>query len=251
MKCAPIKFFNTGLWFFGCVLFLSGCIKDGLDKPSTEQTGNLNIGVTHEVDGAILVYDSLIYRNAAGAKYDVSTLFYYISSIRLIDKNNTSYPVGGIYFIDASTGNIILHLNKIPVGQYKSIAFCIGLDTKNNVTGGLPNTIDNLNMAWPDTMGGGYHFLRLEGHYLDSSNTKKGFTMHLGSNPVLVTHNDIPISLTVQEDQFYTLNLVMNINEWFTNPYNYDLSKDGNYIMGIPELMQLISNNGKDVFKLR
>ena len=36
-------------------------------------------------------------------------------------------------------------------------------------------------MAWPDVMGGGYHFLKLEGHYKKDS-LLAGYAMHIGQN---------------------------------------------------------------------
>jgi hypothetical protein len=50
----------------------------------------------------------------------------------------------------------------------------------------LSTTLDNLNMAWPTAMGGGYHFLKMEGHYLDSLNTNQGYAIHIGKNENLM-----------------------------------------------------------------
>lgn len=85
-------------------------------------------------------------------------------------------------------------------------------------------------MEWPQLMGGGYHFLKLEGNYIDNSATY-GYAMHLGTNNCL-----IPIKLFspihISNDAKTKLKLKMNINEWFKNPHLFDFNLDANNIMG-------------------
>jgi hypothetical protein len=117
-----------------------------------------------------------------------------------------------------------------------------------NISNSLDNTPENINMQWPEVIGGGYHFLKFEGRYLDSANINQGFTMHIGTNDMPIQHQKIAINVEVVESVSAELELKMNINEWFKNPYTYDFNKDGNYTMAIPELMVLLKNNGYDTF---
>lgn len=105
-------------------------------------------------------------------------------------------------------------------------------------------------MAWPDAMGGGYHFMKMEGYFLDKSGlNKNGYAMHLGNNFNLIKVDiNIPISIT-GETQNKTL--TMNINEWYKNPSFYDFEIDGNYSMGVPNAMSKLAQNGKDVFTVK
>jgi hypothetical protein len=103
-------------------------------------------------------------------------------------------------------------------------------------------------MLWPDVMGGGYHFLKLEGKYLDSLKNEKGIAIHIGLNSSLVNHHPINSDIKIVENNTSSVKLAMNLNEWFMNPYTFDFNRDGNYTMGDSTAMNFIKNNGNDVF---
>lgn len=210
--------------------------------------GILNIQISHEVDGKGLVFDSMLYRNKANNFYSVSRVNYYITNVKLWGKNNNDYLFDSIMFIDASLKQINLILSRVPVGNYQSISFNIGIDAARNIHNAIPNNPENISMLWPDVMGGGYHFLKLEGKYLDSVNVEKGIAIHIGLNSSLVLQNPIIKDMSVLENKTASLALAMNLNEWFTNPYTFDFNKDGNYTMGDSTAMNHIKNNGNDVF---
>ena len=128
---------------------------------------------------------------------------------------------------------------------YTKAKFYVGLDSAHNISYSLPNTTENLNMAWPEMMGGGYHFMKFEGNYISGTSTF-GFAMHLGRNPYLV---EIELDRIFNIPSQYNLtNLDMNLNEWFKNPEIYDFDIDGNYSMGDTAAMHKLSNNGIDIF---
>ncbi len=238
--------------FVTFVLLFSYCRKhEETEKMPAVEKGALVMGITHSVDEEIISFDSVFYQNINGFRYNISRLQYYLSSVSLTKDNGERYIADSIFYIDAKQTNPIIQLSGIPAGYYTQLSFCIGIKEANNKSGGLPATGENLNMAWPDAMGGGYHFLKLEGHFLDSQSNESGYAVHLGTNPMLVSHIPVKCFISVAGGKTATINLDMNVNEWFTNPYNYDFIKDGNYTMSDNELMKLISNNGKDVFKLR
>jgi hypothetical protein len=210
--------------------------------------GFLNIQLLHEVDGKALVYDTILYRNKANNFYSVSRVNYYITNVKLWGKNNNDYLFDSIMFIDASLNAINLNLSRVPAGNYHSISFNIGIDAARNIHNAIPNNPENISMLWPDVMGGGYHFLKLEGKYLDSVNVEKGIAIHIGLNASLVLQNPIIKDMSILENKTTNLILAMNLNEWFMNPYTFDFNKDGNYTMGDSTAMNFIKNNGNDVF---
>ena len=71
--------------------------------------------------------------------------------------------------------------------------------------------------------------------------------MHLGTNACLIPIK-INKRIVVSADGLTSVNLIMNINEWFRNPYIFDFNTDGNYIMGNLAAMKKIALNGTDVF---
>jgi hypothetical protein len=95
-------------------------------------------------------------------------------------------------------------------------------------------------------MGGGYHFIKFEGHFLNGASSV-GFAMHIGNNMNLPQAN-MSQSLTLDGGSG-TLALRFNLNELFRTPHDYDLV-NGNYSMGSMMLMTQLKENAADAFTL-
>ncbi len=209
----------------------------------------LTIKLNHVIDGNLLVFDTLVFFNEAGNNYEITRLEYYISNIKLHSDFLGDYESNDIIYVDAANPeSCSFTLNNVPSGKYNSISYTIGIDSIRNVSYYLPNTNENIGMAWPDGMGGGYHFLKLEGHYLYNT-VSTGFAIHLGSNPFQV-NGSLSQEFMLGYNP-YQIRMEMNVNEWFKNPITYNLQTDGNYTMGSALLMNKIRVNGHDVFTLK
>jgi hypothetical protein len=230
------------------VLFVLQACTNNTDMVSPTYQTSLPIRINYFVDGNELCFDSVMYQNTAGNKYSVTRLQYYISNIVLTTVSHTKVNLSAHYFIDARNKPNIIVLNQVPPNTYTGIAFDIGLGPDLNKHNKLPSTDENLSMIWPDVMGGGFHFIKLEGHYQTPSSGLQGYAMHVGLNYFLIHHQNIPINCSVASTDVDTLNLGMNVNEWYKNPYNYNFYTDGNYTMGDTTTMLHIADNGKDVF---
>lgn len=218
----------------------------GCKKGTSTIPGQIRMIITYKVDDLPLVFDTIAFRNRAGEQYSVERLTYYLSDFRFYKNNSKIYEIDTILYEDAhdtSTSHPILY---VPYNNYDSVAFLIGIDSLHNITGALPPTLQNNEMVWPDPMGGGYHFIRLEGHWRDITGVV-GYTIHLGMNSYQV-HAGVGHALNVESDAAGMLKMVMNVNEWFSNPHTYSFNADGVYTMGIDSLMQKIRDNGTDVF---
>lgn len=224
------------------VFILNAC-KDDNSEPVSELS-SITFRIDHEVDGVSLEYDTLLYQNLAGNKYNVTRLQYYISQVSLIKTDSQKVLLKNYHYVDADVSSTEeFMVSNIPHGDYIGLSLNIGLDTSLNKTGALPVTTENTNMEWPDMMGGGYHFMKFEGHFLNND-TLYGYAMHLGNNKNLVRVT-IYSPLTFHSDATYKL--LMNLNEWFKNPNTYDLNVDGNYSMGDSTAMRKLAQNGVDV----
>lgn len=201
----------------------------------------------YRFDAGALVTDTIGYTNAAGFRISITRLQFYLSDFKLLKTDGSTYPINQAYYFDAKNPSFnAITLKDIPVGNYTGITFYVGLDSVLNKPLGLPATVENNNMEWP--MGnGGYHFMKMEGYFVDSNVTQQGYTMHLGENANLV-----PVSLPNKPFTIGALaaniQLKMNVNEWYKNPTIYDFNKDGNFSMGNAAAMAKLKLNGSDVF---
>lgn len=235
--------------FFG--LFFASCKKKSASEiavPDPAAQNSLNIQISYQVDGNALQFDQLEYISLAKYPYSVSKLNYYLSQLSLIKADSSLLRIKNYFYVDAQdpeTNDV--QFNAVPAGNYVGLCFNIGLDSSQNKNNALEPLVENINMQWPEPMGGGYHFLKLEGYFSDSSKTH-GYAMHLGTNACLVKIKLLK-AILVKEAENSDLKLRMDLSEWFRNPNTFDFVKDGNYIMGNAAAMKKVADNGKDVFK--
>ncbi len=229
-------------------IFLLACKKDKDDPTPDPPVNDISVQLSFECDGLPLVKDSFHYTNDAGNNYSVNRLQFYLSDFIFRKPDGTELKVVSPVYVDFfGNRNLNFRLEGIPYGHYDRIRFCIGLPPSLNVPNGLPNTLENTHMIWPEAMGGGYHFLKLEGRFKFSGQIY-GYAIHLGKNPHLVNIDSYgQFNLTSSSTP---LRMRMNINEWFRNPHTYDFNTDGNYTMGSDSLMLKIAQNGTDVFTI-
>lgn len=229
------------------VVCFSSCRKEEEEPPATTPvTPRLTLSVEHHVDGMPVLFDSLAYINEAGHAFSISRIEHYISEVVLLGINGTpNDTLHGPFLVNAGSTERF-DLGHSHAGEYAGATLLLGLPASLNVTGGLPNTVDNLNMAWPGPMGGGYHFLKFEGHFMNGTDLD-GFAMHLGTNACLpVAGIAQPFTL---DGASGTITLRYNMNEMFRTPHTYDLAA-GNYSMGNAALMTQIAENAADAFTI-
>jgi hypothetical protein len=119
-------------------------------------------------------------------------------------------------------------------------------------------------MFWPDVLGGGYHYLKLNGKWLNDGMTKNiPFEFHLGigqnysgdtidiNDITGFVHNNFRLTLPGSSFQMAAgdtvhLAVSMNIDQWFTDPYTIDLLTFPFNIMQCQECMRMGCENGKE-----
>jgi hypothetical protein len=237
--------------FICCLtIVVAGCRKKETIQP-TVGSGKIAIDIEYVVGGIPLIFDTVTFTNTAGNTYSITNLQYYLSAFRFYKNNELLHYSSKIVYIDARVPGTshfeITELTGMNVGTYDSVSFCIGIEPALNITNSLPATLENIGMGWPDVMGGGYHFLKLEGHWNDGGSIS-GYAMHLGTNNYQVS-TGVKCKMIIDKVANGQLNMTMDINEWFANPYEYNFSTDGLFSMGVDSLMQKLTNNGVDVFQ--
>ena len=233
-------------FIFGIALtMLSSC---------TKEPANVSVSFKHQIDDVNLQIHSMIYNNEAGNNYDVRLLKYILSNIELVDENGNSIELDDIHYVDFEDFNSLsLDENfSIPCGDYETINFTIGLNEQMNISNEYIAESFHSSMAWPDQMGGGYHYMRLEGAYLNSQNEQNFYLTHTGATAGVPRHINysIPLNFMANENEDIQLNLIMNLNKWYTSPNTYNFEDFNAGIMGNPEVQQLLHENGVNVFSV-
>jgi hypothetical protein len=242
-RIESLKLFATIL-LAAVVFCFPSCKKESIDPTYSKAKFTIQM---YSADTKI-VWDNVGYSNAAGNTFGVSNANFYISGIVMKSATKTYTSKKAFYIDPKIAAKSYFLLDSIPPADYTEITMYIGLDKNTNKSNSLIATTDNVNMAWPDMMGGGYHFLKLEGSYLDSLNVTKGYAIHLGKNENLITVKLTKLMHQKYWNHTYTLNF--NVNEVFANPYKYDLDLEANYTMSDSLAMLRIKNNMTDVFTL-
>lgn len=226
---------------------IAGCKDD--DPPKAENKFEFDVISLAHIDEKDFMSDTIVYKNASDNEYSVTRLQYYLSDFSFHHVTQGWFKSEDILYVDyLKAKQNLLTLKNFPEGQYDSIAFGFGLNAGNNVSGSLRNTIDNFNMAWPEPMGGGYHFLKLEGRFINDKGGQSGYAMHIGTN-VCYRKISLPFETEMSSEK-QRLEVALNLNEWYKNPHLIDFDKQS-YTMGIDSAMRNLSDNSRTVFSVR
>jgi hypothetical protein len=236
---------NMRFFLFALTLaYLSSCSDD--PDPNTVV---VNLQLSHLVDNEALQLDQMIYTNAAGQEFSVKTLKYFISDFKVHKIDGGFIPFDDILYIDVREPESLLHTlsKKIAPGEYAGISFVHGLARDQNITNRFTEPPESL-MEWPVMMGGGYHYMKLEGDYIARASSGF-FNFHSGS----LDGTDYAISVDLADLPFdvnneLNIELKMEIQNWFTNPVDWDFEYFGSGIMGNSEAQRTVQRNGRDVY---
>lgn len=229
----------------------------GCHKPN----GTINLNFSFVNDNDSLQLDSCVYQNPAGNLFEVNDVQYFISKVMLVDDAGNTLDITdnqGIHYVDIRIpGTLCWNISdEIPVKHYTQISFLFGLEGEQNTTGYFPNPPEN-NMSWPDILGGGYHYMKINGRWIDEAGVKQPFNLHTGkiSNGNSFTDNTFTVTLpleqfTVSKGQTSSITLQMNVNAWFSDPYLFDFNEFGGSIMQNREAQMVLRANGHNVFSV-
>jgi len=228
--------------------------------------GKLIFVFGHKIGGVELVKDSVTYLNAAENEYVVNELQYFISEVTLW-KNGDRQVItsdSGVHYVDLDIPSTLSWFpdQVIPAGNYDSITFTFGLTESKNISGYFVNPPER-DMFWPDVMGGGYHYMKMNGKWKTTLGDIQPFNLHLGIGMIADTAGNetfvqnyftvtLPLSwCEVHESQVYRqFTIDMDINSWFESPYYWDWNLTGGQIMQNQDAMHAAAMNGRDAFTI-
>ncbi|MCA9757265.1 MAG: hypothetical protein KDA27_15775 [Candidatus Eisenbacteria bacterium] len=237
-------------------LFVSGCDDDNNPVVPPPSTGTIMIDVEHKVGAADLELGTVQYTNAFGNVYGVYNLEYFLSDFFVMNEDGRQ-EVNGAHYVRASdetTHTIVVE--GVPVGHYHMLGFTFGLDDEDNVTGALSGQSQEVdNMFWPENWGGGYHYMKLEGRFINSEQTESGFATHAGRfraegrDESHFVEESLTLHQNVNAGETLHLTLVVDVNKWYEGPNTIDLVTH-NAIMNNYDRQVELEQNCSDVFTL-
>lgn len=285
------------LFYLSLLLILSGLTLMSCDKNKNAQEpskGNINLLVEHSINGLPVEFDKLIYENEAGNKFLLSEIQWFISDIRL-HKTDGSFLLigddGGEFYVDTDipASLSIKPAVEIEVGDYTGLSFTFGINDEKNKSHRFVNPPESF-MFWPNYLGGGYHYLKLNGKWQNTSGQTEPFNFHLGIGQIYDSSapksqwtdlnaccksdhcegytpdgKTLPITgfiqnffeieflntpISIVDGKTTEMVLEMKVENWFKNPHTYDHNIWGGSIMQQQEAMKIGCENGHDVFSL-
>ncbi|MDR0368685.1 MAG: hypothetical protein LBH82_06045 [Bacteroidales bacterium] len=238
------------------------------EKPVIDKRIPLSVQFIHRVDGVPIVLDTKHYSNEAGNKYIVNEIKYFISELHFYKNDKTKIAVRqnkGIHYVDTDYPNTLFWTisENIPEGHYDSIGFTFGLNAADNYSYRFVNPPES-NMSWPQLLGGGYHYMMINGKFLKDDSTYSPLNIHLGRGQIyrgstqsidsligfVDNHFSVVLkkSFRIRKGHATDLTFVMNMENWFKNPFIYDFNYWGSHIMQNQPAMQMLKENGRNVF---
>ena len=228
---------------------------------------DLNIG--YEINGQPLVTDTLCYVNEAGNTFLITEIQWFLSNLELKNEAGDwttllqrnlldTADINRVFYMDTNIPESqTLHTQPLPIGHYTALRFTFGLDETDNQTS-LFNDPPESEMFWPDVLGGGYHYMKLNGKYLNAEDRLAPLAIHLGigqnedctefyQNYFIV---ELPIDFHIAANAENQLDLTMVIDNWFRTPHTIDFNEFGSHIMQNQTAQRLLNGNGKDVFRI-
>lgn len=258
------------LWLILFILFVNSCHQPD-DKPENN-TGKIVVQFLHKYNSDYVEFDTLRYVNDAGNLMMFSELQYFLSDITLHYIDGRQYLINkwkDIHYVDSdisSTQNWAVY-DSIPEGIIDSISFTFGINEEKNKSFMFVNPPESL-MFWPDILGGGYHYLKLNGKWMNHEQHLSPFNFHLGIGQTYDNEGNITgfiqnyfetgavlpfysyYAISIQPGQTSAVAIVMNLESWFRTPHPWDFNIWGGDIMQNQHAMQTASENGNDAFTL-
>ena len=199
------------------------------------------------------------FQNKKGQRFNVSRLRYLISDITFHKSNGSSFLVDEYHFVDLADNSTLTFTptTKIPGGCYSAISFTFGFDSIANAS--IYPDLNTVNWNWPMMLGGGYHYMQLEGKY-DSLGVDRFFATHMGkarnlsTTPTSFEDNSFtaqPTNSAININGNFSFDIIMNVEQWYENPFEWDFTLWNAPIMPIYDAQKRLNENGPSVFTVK
>lgn len=228
--------------------------------------------LTIEFDNVVgtknLVLNGPSNTNASGEDFVVTKFNYFISNIKLLRADGSSYtvPQDSSYFLikEDTKESQFVKLKNVPVGDYSGVEFMVGVDSLRNTApvekrkGALDpggSMDDGMYWAWNS----GYIFMKLEGTSTKATSANSKFYYHIGlfggynektvNNTKVVKLSFGTLKATVATGDTPEVHLLVDVLKVFDGPAtNVSIAKFSSVMSQLPLKSQEIANNYSQMF---
>lgn len=259
-------------------ILFSACKKDNNTPEFDEKNlATLSVEFDNIVGGRTLALDNTAvpYTNAAGEKFTISNIQYFISNIKVTTTAGKEYTVAqdSSYFLIKGADRATRFAKvKVPEGDYSQITFVLGVDSLRS-TMSVDKRTGVLDPAAGGGHGGGgmywgwnsgYIFFKLEGNsevitdnQQGDPTGKKQFKYHIGgfggySAPTINNIKTISVDLNaagiarVRKDRQSNIHLFVDLMKFFNGTTTFSIKEHPNVMFS--EYSTSLSKNFKDLF---
>lgn len=209
---------------------------------------------THNWDGVSVTssdFNTFKFTTENGEAVSIEKLRYLVSNITL-DTETKEYQL--INIGENSGAEIVF--SDVVMGS-KSLKFRFGFTDADN-TDGVYQDLNSVSFNVPTMLGGGYHYMQFDGKYKDTNNADANFNYHAiravdrtDPNNLIFEDTSFEVDLgSISITNNATIEIKMDISEWFKDPNLWDLNTLNTVLMPNFEAQKMISANGKSVFSL-
>ena len=228
----------------------------------TDSDTVVNLRFTHEWNNAVVTADdfgTIQYVNAFGNQLSIERLRYLISDLTITKPSGETIPLNNYHLIDLENENTLnLTPNQsVETGTYANVSFIFGFTNTANTDGAYPD-LNSASWNVPPMLGGGYHYMQLDGKFINNIENEAGYNFHAiraadnpGPNPSFPQDTFFEVNLgplTVSENNEIIIS--MDIAQWFKEPYLWDLNLYNQMLMPNSTAQILMYENGQNVFHL-
>jgi hypothetical protein len=263
-----VKMYKTILFSIVLIVAISGCKKEGCtnslaknydseaveDDGSCEDQTNLSLIFTHNFDGKSTGSSSYDLEKHVTENQDTVQIYqlkYLISDIVLYTEDGTSVPVKDYCLVDIfEVETHIIPGVFVKKANYTSIGFTIGFNEHNNSQ--YYSDLDDASWHWPPSVGGGWYIMEFYGYYKRSIQWES-FKYYYGNTEsngeTEPNHREVKLSAVSLTGDLSSIEIKMDIAEWFKNPSAWDFEHNGNDIWEHPA-QKAIQAQAKSVFSI-
>ena len=248
------------------IILIASCKKDNPTTPVVaEKIPTVNFLFQQNYDGAEVTsadFGITQYTNAKGTIHTITKLQYLVSNITLHKTNGEEVELGGYNLVNLADADSRGYTPTVtvPAGTYTGVSITFGFNEKDN-TSGAYSDLNAASWSWPMMIGGGYHFMKFEGMFTNNMGSQTGFAFHNGTASKMVNGArqfeanhfrvrlwDFSGGFEVKQGNNTTININMNLAEWFKNPIVWSLDDYHTMLMPNYRAQKMINQNGKSVF---